>query len=490
MVQKAWFAQSSPSTPRNRHRHGRGAAARTAGEVLEQRDVSVTRHRAEEVLERFTGRMTQVPPRYAALKYQGRNYYEYAREGIEIPRPGREVVVWSMTLDAWRPPDLDLTIRCGKGTYVRVLAEDIVADTDLPPFDRAQMDGYALRAADVVKVPARLKIVGESAAGSGWHHEMKAGEAVRIMTGAPVPVGADAVQQVELTRELDDGSSVEILESVGAGRSIVRRADEIKAGETALRPGEVINAAMIATLASFGYAQVKVGRNPRVAVMATGSELVDVDQKPGRDQIRDSNNYTIAAYAALAGAVVEGLPLAGDNTEELKRQIAAAAARSDVLVTSGGVSMGVYDFTKAALQELGAQIFFERVALRPGKPTVFAKLGNTLVFGLPGNPVSVAVTFNLFARTALRAMQGAKQPALIEETAVLAQNIKGSVERESYLPAVLRTDEKGTLLAEPLKWGGSSDFVSFARATALINVPNGVKTVEAGKAVTIVRLPS
>jgi molybdenum cofactor synthesis domain-containing protein len=372
----------------------------------------------------------------------------------------------------------------------RILAEDIIADTDLPPFDRAQMDGYAVRAADVSHPPARLRIVGESAAGSGWHHEMKAGEAVRIMTGAPVPVGADAVQQVELTREANDGNEVEILERVEVGRSIVRRASEIKAGATVLRAGEDINAAMIATLASFGYSQVKVGRRPRVAVMATGSELVDVDQKPGRDQIRESNNHMIAPYAALAGATVARLPLAVDDTEQLKRQIAQAAEESDVLITSGGVSMGVYDFTKAALKELGAEVYFERVALRPGKPTVFARLGNTLVFGLPGNPVSVAVTFNLFARTALRAMQGATRPELIEETAVLARDLKGAVERESYLPAVLRTDEKGTLLAEPLKWGGSSDFVAFARATALINVPTGVKMIEAGSPVKIVRLPS
>ncbi len=369
----------------------------------------------------------------------------------------------------------------------RVLAEDIIADCDLPPFDRAQMDGYALRAADVANTPARLGVVGESAAGSGWHKEMKTGEAVRIMTGAPVPVGADAVQQVELTRESD--GEVEILERVDVGRSIVRRASEIKAGETVLRAGEEIYAAMIATLASFGYAQVKVGRRPRVAIMATGSELVDVDKQPGRDQIRDSNNYTLAAYAKLAGATVERLPLAVDDTRELKRQIAAAAERSDVLITSGGVSMGVYDFTKAALKELGAQIFFERVSLRPGKPTVFGRLGDTLVFGLPGNPVSVAVTFNLFARTALRAMQGAKEPGLKEETAVLVRDLKGSIERESYLPAVLRTDRNGTLLAEPLKWGGSSDFVAFARATALIDVPAGVKIIDAGSRVKVVRLP-
>jgi molybdenum cofactor synthesis domain-containing protein len=372
----------------------------------------------------------------------------------------------------------------------RILAEDIVADSDLPPFDRAQMDGYAVRAADVTNAPARLRIAGESAAGAGWHHEMKAGEAVRIMTGAPVPAGADAVQQVELTREVDSGAVVEILEPVEAGRSIVKQAAEIKAGATVLRAGEDINAAMFATLASFGYAQVKVGRRPRVAVMATGSELVDVDRKPGKDQIRDSNNYTIAAYASLAGAIVERWPLAGDDTEELKRQVKQAVETSDVLITSGGVSMGVYDFMKPALKELGAEIFFERVALRPGKPTVFARLGNTLVFSLPGNPVSVAVTFSLFVRAALRKMQGAKQPGLIEETAVLARAVKGSGERESYLPAILRTDERGILLAEPLKWGGSSDFVAFARATALVNVAAGVGFLESGSIVKIVRLPN
>jgi len=373
-------------------------------------------------------------------------------------------------------------------SHRRILAEDIVADTDLPPFDRAQMDGYAVRATDVAHVPAHLQIVGESAAGAGWHHEMKAGEAVRIMTGAPVPAGADAVQQVELTREND--SQVEILEPVEAGRSIVNRASEIKSGETVLRAGEEINAAMIATLASFGYAKVKAGARPKVAVMATGSELVDVDQKPGQDQIRDSNNYTIAAYAELTNAVVERLPLAGDDTEELKRQISRAAEHTDVLITSGGVSMGVYDFTKAVLKELGAEIFFERVALRPGKPTVFARLGSTLVFGLPGNPVSVSVTFNLFVRTALRAMQGARETTLPVEHAVLARNLKGPIDRESYLPATLGTDEKGMLLAEPLKWGGSSDFVSFARATALINVPAGLRSIAAGSTVRVVLLPN
>lgn len=372
----------------------------------------------------------------------------------------------------------------------RFLAENIVADSDLPPFDRSQMDGYAIRAADVSQVPANLLIVGESAAGRGWHQKMKAGTAVRIMTGAPVPEGADTVQQVELTRELNGGTTVEILQPVVEGRSIVRRGSEIKKGQTVLRAGDQINAGAMAVLASFGYAHVKVGRRPRVSVLATGSELVDISRKPGQDQIRDSNNYSIGAYAEGAGATIEQLPLAGDDTALLTAQLAEASERSDIVVSSGGVSVGVYDFTKAALRELGAEIFFERVALRPGKPIVFARLPNgTFVFGLPGNPVSVSVTFNLFARTAILAMQGAKEPELLKETAVLAQAVKGTQDRESYLPAKVSTSGDGKLLALPLKWGGSSDFVAFADATALVIVPKGLQTLETGATVQVVHLP-
>ena len=372
----------------------------------------------------------------------------------------------------------------------RVLAGNIVADSDLPPFDRSQMDGYAVRAEDVVYAPVRLRIVGESAAGRGWHNQLEEGQAVRIMTGAPVPAGADSVQQVELTHELKDGTVVELLESVELGRSIVKQGAEIRSGETILNAGTTINAAMMAVLAAFGYARVEVSRRPRVGVLATGTELVPIDQKPGQDQIRDSNNYSIGAYAELGGAVVERLPLSGDETSLLKKQITTAAERCDMIVTSGGVSMGVYDLTKSALKELDAEIFFERVALRPGKPTVFARLPNgTLVFGLPGNPVSVSVTFNLFARAALLAMQGATEPALKQETAALARSAKGTMERESYLPAQLTTNDDGQLIAFPLKWGGSSDFVAFAVATALVIVPANVKAIEAGSLVNVVRLP-
>ena len=372
----------------------------------------------------------------------------------------------------------------------RVLAQDVVADTDLPPFDRSQMDGYAVRASETTSAPVSLRIVGESAAGKGWHQQMSSGEAVRIMTGAPVPDGADSVQQVELTHELKDGTVVELLAAVEPGRSIVKQGDEIKAGETVLRSGATINAAMMAVLAAFGYAQVEVAKRPRVAVAATGSELVTVDEQPGQDQIRDSNNYSISAYAELTGAVVQRLPLIRDETSLLKRQIAEAADNFDVVVTSGGVSMGVYDVTKNALKELGAEIFFERVALRPGKPIVFARLpGGALFFGLPGNPVSVSVTFNLFTRTAILVMQGANEPVLKQETVMLARAVKGTMDRESYLPAQLMTNDDGELIAFPLKWGGSSDFVSFALTTALVIIPTGVKSVEAGSLVKAIPLP-
>jgi molybdenum cofactor synthesis domain-containing protein len=297
------------------------------------------------------------------------------------------------------------------------------------------------------------------------------------------------VQQVELTHELKDGTVVELLETVETGKSIVKRGIEVQSGQTVLTSGTTINAAMMAVLAAFGYATVEVFRKPRVASLATGTELVAVDQKPGQDQIRDSNNYSIGAYAELAGAVVKRLPLTGDETSLLKRQIAEAAESCDLIVTSGGVSMGVYDVTKSALKELDAEIFFERVALRPGKPTVFARLPNgALVFGLPGNPVSVSVTFNLFARTALLAMQNAAEPVLKRETAMLARSVKGTIDRESYLPAQLTVNDDAELIAFPLKWGGSSDFVAFAMTTALVIVPAGVRSIEAASLVNVLRL--
>ncbi len=372
----------------------------------------------------------------------------------------------------------------------RVLAGDVCADMDLPPFDRAQMDGYAVRAADTESVPAELRIVGEAAAGRGWRGRVATGEAVRIMTGAPAPDGADSVQQLEVARESDDGSRVVLERSTRVGQSIVLRASEVRAGATVVEAGEVVTAAAVATLAAFGYATVQVGARPRLAVMATGTELVGVERRPGIDQIRESNTHTLAAYGKLAGADAVRLPLVGDDPTALEEAIKSAVDNSDMIVLSGGVSVGAYDYTKAALRNLGAELFFERVRLRPGKPTVFARIGRTLVFGLPGNPVSAAVTFNLFARTALRLMQGARRATLEEQPAVLGGSVKRSAERASYFPAALRTTDAGVLMADLVEWGGSSDFVSFARADALVVVPEGAGVIEAGATVQVVRLPA
>jgi molybdenum cofactor synthesis domain-containing protein len=220
--------------------------------------------------------------------------------------------------------------------------------------------------------------------------------------------------------------------------------------------------------------------------LPTGTEIVEVDEKPGTDQIRNSNAVMLKVFAEKYGTAAT-LPIARDNIDDLKEKISGAISESDILVITGGVSVGKYDLTKAALRELGAEIFFERLQLKPGKPTVFARLGSALIFGLPGNPVSTAATFYLFVRKAMLLMQGAAQSDLRPGTAVLTRSGKGAKDRDSYLPATLKSGNGGRLFAEPLKWGGSSDFVGFARAEALIIVPAG-KTFDEGDVVEIVFL--
>ena len=333
------------------------------------------------------------------------------------------------------------------------------------------MDGYAVIAADTVNAPISLTIVGESAAGRGWRGELKRGEAVRIMTGASVPAGADAVQRVELTSEAN--GVVEIIEPVRRGTAIVRRGAEIKKGETILKSGDIITENMIAALAAIGCAKVKVGKPPRVAILATGSEIVEINKKPGRDQIRNSNSVMLEVMCRRFGCETTILPIIKDEMSDLKFQISLAAEQHDILIITGGVSVGKYDHTKAALAELGAEIFFDKVHLKPGKPAVFARLGKTLIFGLPGNPVSAAVTFHLFARKALLQMQGGATTDLRSGFAVLASDAKAARERDTYLPSRLETNQLGQLVAIPLKWRGSSDFVGFARADSMIFIPKG-----------------
>lgn len=365
----------------------------------------------------------------------------------------------------------------------RVLAEDVVADMDLPPFDRSQMDGYAVIAKDTANAPVALKIVGESAAGHGWHKTMKRGEAVRIMTGAAVPKGADSVQKVEVTSESD--GVVTVNEPVAKGFSVVKKGSEIKAGKLVVKSGERVSESMIATLAAFGYAKVKVAKQPRIAIIGTGSEIVDVSRKPKRDQIRNSNSVMLDVLSRKFGCVATPMPTVKDDISDLKFQISNSAKDANIVILTGGVSVGKYDHTKTALTEIRAEIFFDKVSLKPGKPAVFAKLGKTLIFGLPGNPVSAAVTFHLFVHHAILKMQSASISAVQGGHAVVNSAIKAARDRDTYLPVGLATDDRGLLIATPLRSQGSSDLVSIGRADAFAFVGAGER-VDAGQPTKIV----
>ena len=367
----------------------------------------------------------------------------------------------------------------------RVLAQSVEADMDLPPFDRSRMDGYALRSADAHLTPVTLRVLGSIAAGAAFDGTVGPGEAVKIFTGAPLPHGADAVQKVEATES--DAQSVIIKEPVKPGQFVTPRASEVHASDVVLNSGRVIGAAEMAVLASFGCERVIVGARPRVSVISTGSELVEVSARPTGSQIRNSNTYSILAYAERAGATVKGLGMVPDSLDETRRALLKASEAGDIVITSGGVSMGDYDLVKAALVDLGAEVYFDKVAIRPGKPTVFARRGETCYFGLPGNPVSTAVTFNVFVWPAIRRMQGDPAPNLPTTRAELAQSIRDASSRRSYLPGRLSI-RNGRAIVESLRWGGSSDFVAFIEANALIVVGEDTHDIEAGQMVEVLSL--
>lgn len=362
-------------------------------------------------------------------------------------------------------------------TLGRVLAEDVSSDVDFPPFDRSAMDGFALRAEDARAAPAVLQVVGQVRAGQWPQRPVRAGEAVEIMTGAPLPPGADAVQQVEKTRRLDPGR-VEVLAAVEPGQNVAPRGSEVRAGDRVLGRGERIDPATVAVLASVGKARVRVGERPTLSVLVTGDELVDVTEAPTEARIRNSNGYAILVQAREAGAEAFSLGVVPDDAPRIARKVAEGLA-SDVLVLSGGVSEGVYDLVEDVLTGLGVEILFDKVAIKPGAPLVFGKLspqsprakpsrrGTTLVFGLPGNPVSAQVTFDLFVRAALLRMQGVQavgRPSIEVELLGRARNRSG---RCAHLPARVRFD-KGRFVAELVSSRGSADLVAHARANALV----------------------
>lgn len=374
----------------------------------------------------------------------------------------------------------------------RVLAQEVVCDRDLPPFPRATRDGFAVRVEDVAAVPVSLRVVAEIHAGmdvSGIR--VGPGQCAEIMTGAAVPEGANAVVMVEYTkrsggRTPSSADSVEMQRSVAAGENVVPRGAEARAGQVLLRTGSRMTPAAIAMAASVGLPELEVFRRPRIAILATGDELVDVAAQPLVHQIRNSNTYSLAAQASRAGGVPLPLPVAPDEESALRRLI-EQGLDGDLLLLSGGVSMGKYDLVEKVLGELGAEFLFTGVAIQPGKPTVFGRVRDKYFFGLPGNPVSTMVTFELFARPMIEASSGTKPSPLRYSTARLKSEIKTKNGLTRFLPAQL-TGEFGNVEVELVRWQGSGDMVATARANCLAVIPPDREKIEAGKIISILTI--
>lgn len=348
----------------------------------------------------------------------------------------------------------------------RILRAPVASDRDLPPFNRAAMDGFAVRSADTVAAGAKLHVAGEVRAGMWPDREVRPGEAFRIMTGAPVPQGADAVIQVERTK-LDGPADVFIETSVAAGQNIVPKGSEATQGAVLLDEGVRIGGAQLAVMASVGVIEPVVARKPRVAVIVTGDEVVDPQTAPSAAQIRNANGPALIAAIREAGGVPTDFGVVKDDPETTRAAIARALDEGyDAIVLSGGVSAGDFDFVEPALAKLGVALRVTAVQVKPGAPFVFGSRGETLVFGLPGNPVSAQVTFELFARPALLRMQGARacqRPAL---EAVLEAPLQNRSGRRNYLPVVAAWKD-GALRVRPLRTQGSGDLVAHSQANAL-----------------------
>jgi len=363
----------------------------------------------------------------------------------------------------------------------RVTAGPATATTDLPPFASSAMDGFALRAGDV---PGRLRIVDESAAGLPAAGVVGPGEAIGISTGGVVPDGADAVIPIEYVVQHDN--ELEVRDPLTPGANVRPRGGDVAAGGVVVEGGVRLRPAHIGALGAAGVAGVECARRPRVAVVATGTELVAPGEPLEHGQIYESNTLMLAAALAAAGGDIELLPLVADD-EQAHRDTLARGLEADVLVTSGGVSVGPHDLVRAIEAELGVEEVFWRVAIRPGKPVSFGVRGATLVFGLPGNPVSALVGTELFVKPALRALQGLREPLPRFESGVLAAELRRNDARDDFVRARSRLDRNGTVL-EPLSGQESHMIVRAAAADALVHVPRGDGSLPAGASVGWLRL--
>jgi molybdopterin molybdotransferase len=370
----------------------------------------------------------------------------------------------------------------------RVLAETVLADRDQPPFDRSTRDGFAVRAVD--SASGSLRVAGEVRAGEQWEGgALEKGAAIQIMTGAPIPSGADAVVMVEHVER--SGESIRLAggRTVRGGENIVRRGSEARMGEIVLPVGTLIKAAEIALAAACGRPALSVFRKPRVAVVATGDELVEIDATPEPQKIRNSNGYGLAALVTQAGGEAVRMPIAPDRRPQLE-EIIRSARRCDLMLLSGGVSMGEYDLVEEVLQTLGAEFFFTGAKMQPGKPVVFGRLpavdglSAQFFFGLPGNPVSTQVTFHCFVEPLLRAMAGASDHGPRFAQATLTEDVVGKPGLMQVLPARL-TPNRLRPEVRLVDWQGSGDLAANARANCYAVLPPEKERFSAGDVITI-----
>jgi molybdopterin molybdotransferase len=380
----------------------------------------------------------------------------------------------------------------------RVLAETLLADRDFPPFRRATRDGYAVHATDLASVPVELEVVAEIKAGvspDAVLSELRAGQVAFIMTGAPVPDRADAVVMVEYTSR--EGNRVQVKRTVSAGENVVPTGAEAKRGNVLVEKGVRLTPATIALAASVGKAVLLVHKRPRVAILSTGDEIVEVTAQPGPYEIRNSNSYSLAAQVEASGGEAVLLPVAPDEATRL-RELIEQGLSADLLLLTGGVSMGKYDLVEQVMAELEAEFLFTGAQIQPGRPIVFGRVPAhkgrrssenrraSYFFGLPGNPVSTMVTFELFARPMIEALAGMAARPLIFTHARLRSEIKTKTGLKRFLPSLL-TGEFERAEVELVPWQGSGDVAATARANCYIVIPPDRERIATGEWVAVLR---
>lgn len=381
------------------------------------------------------------------------------------------------TVRRLRPRPAIETVSLGEAAD-RILAEPVIADRDYPATARSVRDGFAVRSSDL---PGAFQLIGEVRAGSTFLETLAQRQAVEIMTGAPVPAGADQIVMVEHASRMN--GTVRTARPAAPGEFINAQGCEARKGAEALRPGTRIGFAQTALLATFGYSEVKVFARPRVAILATGDEIVDVHETPREDQVRNSNAMSLAAQVKRAGGSPEILPVARDNADATRELIASGLTR-DLLLLSGGVSAGKYDLVETVLAGLGAEFYFDQVSIQPGKPLVFGRALDTFFFGLPGNPGSTMVTFEVFARAAVELLSGLAEPVLPVMPATLTRDFRHRPGLTRFLPATLGVDGREVT---PIAWQGSSDVPSLARANCFLVADADRESWASGETIGVLR---